>query len=345
MVVLVGAVLGASLACTPASNPPPDPGEGGNNGTTGGSGGSSSRGGSGGSASSSGGSGGSSSGGGSGSGSGGSSSGGASGSGGSGSGGSGSGGSSSGGASGSGGSTTGKDASASGDTGGTTPGDGGGTGGSTTPPGEFPPGPHKVVLLDSADHPEDASRKGILEVLNSMKDSHHIIVEQITDSSPQGKASALMDKALIIIGPNTRSCNGAVDSALGDIPVPVIISKDCTNFMKTGNIMNTPNTLNSIKIVNANHPLAAGLSGTVRVFTDDVCREVRAGGLGPDAIKIANTPLDTTTWAIYAYEKGGMMPAGKAPAKRVGFFWHRPSGGTAEGKKLLQAAVEWAIRP
>jgi hypothetical protein len=29
----------------------------------------------------------------------------------------------------------------------------------------------------------------------------------------------------------------------------------------------------------------------------------------------------------------------------VGFFWHRPAGPTPEGKKLFQAAVEWAIRP
>ena len=35
----------------------------------------------------------------------------------------------------------------------------------------------------------------------------------------------------------------------------------------------------------------------------------------------------------------------KAPAKRVGFFWHRPAGPTAEGRKLFIAAMEWAIRP
>jgi hypothetical protein len=38
---------------------------------------------------------------------------------------------------------------------------------------------------------------------------------------------------------------------------------------------------------------------------------------------------------------GGFM----APAKRVGFFWHRPAGPTAEGKKLFIAAVEWALKP
>ena len=70
---------------------------------------------------------------------------------------------------------------------------------------------------------------------------------------------------------------------------------------------------------------------------------VGRGATAADAIKIAQ--FDANTWNIFAYEKGGMMPGGKAPAKRVGFFWHRPSGGTAEGKKLFQAAVGWLIAP
>ena len=35
----------------------------------------------------------------------------------------------------------------------------------------------------------------------------------------------------------------------------------------------------------------------------------------------------------------------KAPGKRMGFFWHRPSASTPDGKKLFIAAVEWALRP
>jgi hypothetical protein len=40
------------------------------------------------------------------------------------------------------------------------------------------------------------------------------------------------------------------------------------------------------------------------------------------------------------------MPGGLvAPAKRMGFFWHRPSAVTPEGKKLFIAAIEWALTP
>jgi hypothetical protein len=40
-----------------------------------------------------------------------------------------------------------------------------------------------------------------------------------------------------------------------------------------------------------------------------------------------------------------MVGGFRAPAKRIGFFWHRPSAVTPEGKKLFQAAVDWALRP
>jgi hypothetical protein len=40
-----------------------------------------------------------------------------------------------------------------------------------------------------------------------------------------------------------------------------------------------------------------------------------------------------------------MVGGFKAPAKRMIFFWHRPSAVTAEGEKLFRAAVEWMIRP
>jgi hypothetical protein len=224
--------------------------------------------------------------------------------------------------------------------GGTGGGDGGAAGG--PPPG----GPFKVVLLYSNDHDaSDPSLKDMMAVLNEMKTTHKVEPEFILDSDAKAKAAMLKDKALVIVGPNTRACSGGVDTAIKDLPGAVMISKDCTSWSGLGNMVNTPNTLQAIKIVKTDHPLAAGLSGTVRVYTDNVCREVRGQGVGPDAIKIANTPVDATSWAIFAYEKGGMMPGGKAPGKRVGFFWHRPSGATPEGKKLFIAAVAWAIAP
>jgi hypothetical protein len=330
-------LAGALQACTPVSSEPtdPEPASGGSTGSsnTGGSV-SSNKGGSGGSSSSTGGSGASNTGGSGSSNTGGSSP------------GTGGGGGSTGGSSGSGGSGDG------GSTGAPDAGSTGGTGGGSNPdapvtaPGEFPAGPNKVVLLYSTDHAEsDGSLKDMIAVIESMKDSHHVVLQKVL--SNQAKAANMMDAALIIAGPNTTFCGDHPDPAFKALPVPIMVSKDCnTTDFGLGTMMNTANSFNSIKIVKSDHPLAAGLSGSVRVFTDQVCRVVRGANLGPGAIKIANSPADDNTWAIFAYEKGGEMPGGfKAPAKRVGFFWHRPSGGTPEGKKLFQAAIEWAIKP
>jgi hypothetical protein len=257
---------------------------------------------------------------------------------------------------GSGGSTSEPDASAGGSGGGDTGGSGGGggsdSGGSGGAGGSGQGGtggsppisgmPH-VVLLYSNDHnAADPSYKEMMAIMNGMKD--RIVPEFVLDSDPGAKAAMLMTKGLVIVGPNTRACSNGVDTAIKNLPIPVMISKDCTSWSGLGNMMNTGNTENSINITNGDHPLAAGLKGKVRVFTDSVCRLVRGAGLGPDAIKIA--AFDATSWNIFAYEKGGTMAGGfKAPAKRVGFYWHRPSGATPEGKKLFEAAITWLVTP
>jgi hypothetical protein len=241
---------------------------------------------------------------------------------------------------------------ARGDMGGLSPdgaagGAGGNTGGSDGP---FPPGPHKVVLLHAPDdNPGDASRMGMRMVLEGMKATHNIDLEMLTDS--QTKAPMLMNKALVIIGPNTRAFSGGVDAAIKDLPVPVIVSKDGTTFMSLGARVaaTDPPRDNKIIMVKVDHPLAAGLPmGMLDVQTTPTQqRIIFHTGLGPEAIKIAVSPrgVASNEWSIFAYEKGMVMGNGfRAPAKRVGFFWHRPADATPAGKKLFQAAIEWAIR-
>jgi hypothetical protein len=217
----------------------------------------------------------------------------------------------------------------------------------------FPPGPHKVVLLVGDIHTTDPSRLQLIEILNSMKDSHGITVEVM--DSRVAKASVLMDAALVIAGPNNNYCSDNPDPTLKTLPIPIMVSRDCkTTALGLGTMMNTQEYITNlpvkIEITNGDHPLAAGLKGVIPVLQTR-CRLVRGGKLGPGAIKIAKAPpdavpADADSWPIFAYEKGAMMVGGfAAPAKRMGFFWHRPSAVTPEGKKLFQAAVEWCIRP
>jgi hypothetical protein len=140
------------------------------------------------------------------------------------------------------------------------------------------------------------------------------------------------------------------DPGLKTIPVPLMVSKDGnTTEIGLGRATATdPPNFNTIRLVKTDHPLAAGLAmGTITVnTTPSRQRIISYGDVGPGAIKIANGPQNTTTWSIVGYEKGADMGGGNmAPAKRVGFFWHRPAAVTADGKKLFQAAVDWLLRP
>ena len=229
----------------------------------------------------------------------------------------------------------------------------GGSGSDTNPGsgGPLPPGVRKVVILHdeaAGASNNDPSRKSMVDILNSMKDSHGIVV-QLMDSPT--KASALMDAALIIVGPNAKMFGANhPDPGLKTLPVPLMVSKDGnTTEIGLGQVGATdPPNFNRITIVKTDHPLAAGLPvGPVTVLTTpNRQRIITFANLGPGAIKIATGPQNANSWALIGYEKDGDMGNGvKAPAKRIGFFWHRPAAVTAEGTKLFRAAVDWALRP
>jgi hypothetical protein len=336
--LLIAVLIGSVAACTPDPGPPPapEPTSPPTAGVGGGAGGRAGAGGSGGD-SGSGGAGTAGAGGGAGASSGGSG------------GGAGVGGA--GGSAGSGGATPGRDAGRASDTPGASDS---GPGAAPDPAGAFPPGPHRVVLIYSTDHnganlpAADPSLRDMVAILDGMKATHNVVAERILDDD--ATAANLKDRALIIVGPNVK--HGSIDPAFKELAVPLIASKDLDGITRLGlgTMVNTEEfTANlpvKINIINPTHPLAADLKGTVGVLSTK-CRLVRGKGLGPDAIKVATAPVEQDiSWSIFAYEKGGTMAGGfKAPAKRVGFFWHRPSAATPEGKKLFIAAVEWAIRP
>jgi hypothetical protein len=216
-----------------------------------------------------------------------------------------------------------------------------------------PPGVHKVYLLVGDIHTTDQSRLQLIQILESMKESHGVQV--VVMDSRMAKASTVSDASLIIAGPNNNYCSDNPDPSLKSLEIPIMVSRDCkTTMFGLGFMMNTQEYITNLpvklEIVKSDHPLAAGLSGLVGVL-ETRCRLVRGRDLGPDAIKIAKSPADATpafpdSYPIFAYEKGGMMVGGfRAPAKRMGFFWHRPSAVTPEGKKLFVAAIDWLLRP
>ena len=103
-----------------------------------------------------------------------------------------------------------------------------------------------------------------------------------------------------------------------------------------------------VEIVNAPHPLAAGLAAGVQNVLTDEHFKMNWGKPGLGATTIATLRGDPDKAAIFAYERGATMSGeALAPARRVSFFlWQdtfealRP-----EGLALVRAAALWAATP
>jgi hypothetical protein len=103
-----------------------------------------------------------------------------------------------------------------------------------------------------------------------------------------------------------------------------------------------------IDIVNDLHPLAAGLSGTVTVYSAP--KSVTWGKVAESAEVVATLPGDRAGVAIYVYRKDARLQDGSAAAGvRVGFFLEDDDVTgtanllTANGLRLFDAAVRFTL--
>ncbi len=102
-----------------------------------------------------------------------------------------------------------------------------------------------------------------------------------------------------------------------------------------------------VTITDPNHPMAAGLSGTVTVATAN-SKFSWGASLPSGAEQVATLATDSSKSVIFAYQKGDSMDGGfTAPGARVAMFpnYFTPSYMTAEGWELWDAAVTWALDP
>jgi hypothetical protein len=102
----------------------------------------------------------------------------------------------------------------------------------------------------------------------------------------------------------------------------------------------------SLTIVDATHPLAAGLpKGLLKPF-DGAVKLLNWGKPGPAAAIVATLHGAPSKAAIFAYEKGALMDRGvRAPARRVMLFLNDDSFEQLNetGVKLFDAAMLWAV--
>jgi hypothetical protein len=174
----------------------------------------------------------------------------------------------------------------------------------------------------------------------------------VTPASESTPVEAARAQDLVVISESVDAVD--VDAKYRYVPVPLVLFENDLlgvlgmTALKNGRDYGTDEEQRFIWLVNAPHPLAAGLAaGMQNVLTDEHCK-MNWGKPGLGATTIATLLGEPDKAAIFAYEKGATMNGEfLAPARRVSFFlWQdtfdqlRP-----EGLALFKSAVLWAVSP
>jgi len=174
----------------------------------------------------------------------------------------------------------------------------------------------------------------------------------VTPASESTPVDSAKSQDLVVISESVDAVD--VDAKYRYVTQPVVLLENDLlgvlgmTALKNGRDYGTEDEQRFIWLVNAPHPLAAGLTaGIQNVLADEHCK-MNWGKPGLGATTIATVLGEPDKAAIFAYEKGATMNGEfLAPARRVSFFlWQdtfdqlRP-----EGLSLFRAAVLWAVSP
>ncbi len=174
-------------------------------------------------------------------------------------------------------------------------------------------------------------------------------VRQVDEHAPP---EAMAGQALIVISESVDAIE--VGGKYRNTPIPLITFENDLlgdlemSGQKNGRDYGTDDNQRFIWIVNAPHPLAAGLEAGLQNVLNDEHFKMNWGKPGLGAVTIATLRGEPDKAAIFAYERGATMNGEfLAPARRVSFFlWQdtfealRPPG-----LALFRAAALWAVTP
>ena len=137
-----------------------------------------------------------------------------------------------------------------------------------------------------------------------------------------------------------------IQSRLRGAPEPIIVAESqlfsAFGMVGSGDSGYTSSS-KKLNIAQANHPMAAGLSGEVTVATS--AKPMNFGVPGNDAYVIASAKDAASQAVIFAYEAGGTLVDGQsASGPRVGMYMTKPHVALAnrDGWALFDAAAAWA---
>ncbi len=174
----------------------------------------------------------------------------------------------------------------------------------------------------------------------------------VTGVDENAAMTTIRGKDLIVISESVDALNVGTKYRNALIPL-LTFENDLLGELEMSGFKNgvdygTEDNQRFIYIVNAPHPLAAGLSAGFQNVLSDEHFKMNWGKPGLGAITIATLRGEPEKAAIFAYESGATMNGEfLAPARRVSFFlWQdtfeamRP-----EGLALFRGAVLWAVTP
>jgi hypothetical protein len=171
----------------------------------------------------------------------------------------------------------------------------------------------------------------------------------VTDKGPPFATTDADGFQLVVISSSITS--GDVGNKFLNTPVPEVgweqailddqLMISLTDPTKRG----TATTQTQLNILNSSHPLAAGLSGTVTIATSPT--DITWGTPEAGATVVATVIGQPSQAAIFGFDIGDTLSDGasKAPARRVHAFMTDESYSilNSDGKKLLDAAITWAL--
>lgn len=200
-----------------------------------------------------------------------------------------------------------------------------------------------LLISESAD-PVNSQDEPIVEWLEA---AGHTVTVIDDDDVTEGIDDAIVDIDVVFASESGSSHKVGLIPA--DLPRPLIISEmyawdEFQMSSVTGEGIGVTST--NIDIVNPNHYLAAGLSGSVQVL-NSVSGRVGNGVVGPEATVIAQATISNETYdVIFVYEPGAALVDGSiAPEVRIGFGFaaETTEDWTDNTFKLLEAAVKKAL--
>jgi len=161
-----------------------------------------------------------------------------------------------------------------------------------------------------------------------------------SSADAEGKAAVLISSSVSSSQVNTKFTDVAVPLLSWEAYLYDDLQMTGPGFYSGYGTTNDPK---DITITNVTHPLAAGLSGNVRL--SDNTSGLAWGIPSAQALTIAQV-IDNANWqVIFAYEAGATMVGMNAPARRVGFGMRNETATqmTIEGWALFDAAMCWLI--